>query len=288
MEDSCKTGASAVTSPRNALAKCGSCARVSIDQSGRRASKGVDACCSVQGAWTGDMASILVVDDDGHIRQVVRYALERAGHSVREARDGAEALREVERLLPELMVLDILMPEDDGLAVCRQVRQRGRLPIIFLSSRDDELDRVIGLELGADDYITKPFSPRELVARVAAVLRRALPSVLPNELPSAHETKLLRHGKLSIDQARHRCSWDGHTVILTVVEFALLETLLTAPGRVFERAQIVTQAYGHGHYITERTVDSHIRRVRKKLAELGADPIETVYGVGYRLREELD
>jgi two-component system OmpR family response regulator len=225
------------------------------------------------------MASILVVDDDGHIRQVVRYALERAGHHVREAKDGAEALREVAREPPDLLVLDILLPEEDGLQVCRQIRAQSRLPIIFLSSRDDELDRVIGLEQGADDYITKPFSPRELVARVAAVLRRALPDEGASE-PRAH-------GKLAMDAARRRCTWDGKEVTLTVVEFALLHALLSAPGRVFERAQIVSQAYGHGHFITERTVDSHIRRVRKKLAELGADPIETVYGVGYRLREAM-
>jgi two-component system OmpR family response regulator len=223
------------------------------------------------------MASILVVDDDGHIRQVVRYALERAGHEVREAKDGAEALREVEREAPDLLVLDILLPEDDGLSVCRQIRLGSRLPIIFLSSRDDELDRVIGLELGADDYIAKPFSPRELVARVGAVLRRALPSEAASE-PMAH-------GKLVMDEARHRCTWEGREITLTVVEFALLHALLSAPGRVFERAQIVSQAYGHGHFITERTVDSHIRRVRKKLADAGADPIETVYGVGYRLRD---
>jgi len=223
------------------------------------------------------MASILIVDDDGHIRQVVRYALERAGHSVREAKDGAEALREVEREAPDLLVLDILMPEDDGLAVCKRIRQHSRLPIIFLSSRDDELDRVIGLELGADDYITKPFSPRELTARVSAVLRRAL--------PEQQESKPVRHGQLLMDEGRHLCTWAGAPITLTVVEFALLQALLAAPGRVFERAQIVSQAYGHGHYITERTVDSHIRRVRKKLAEVGADPIETVYGVGYRLRE---
>jgi two-component system OmpR family response regulator len=223
------------------------------------------------------MASILVVDDDGHIRQVVRYALERAGHQVREAKDGAEALREVAREPPDLLVLDILLPEEDGLQVCRQIRAGSRLPIIFLSSRDDELDRVIGLEQGADDYITKPFSPRELVARVAAVLRRALPEESASE-PRAH-------GKLAMDAARRRCTWEGRELTLTVVEFALLYALLAAPGRVFERAQIVSQAYGHGHFITERTVDSHIRRVRKKLAELGADPIETVYGVGYRLRE---
>jgi two-component system, OmpR family, response regulator len=224
------------------------------------------------------MANILVVDDDGHIRQVVRYALERAGHEVREAKDGAQALAEVERQPPELIVLDIVMPEDDGLEVCKRVRRTSRLPIIFLSSRDDELDRVIGLEMGADDYLTKPFSPRELTARVAAVLRRTLPF----EGPVTRRV----HGKLAMDEARHSCTWDGRPLTLTVVEFSLLAALLSAPGRVFERAQIVTHAYGHGHYITERTVDSHIRRIRKKLLEAGADPIETVYGVGYRLRED--
>jgi two-component system OmpR family response regulator len=226
------------------------------------------------------MASILVVDDDGHIRQVVRYALERAGHTVREAKDGAEALRSVQEQAPDLIVLDIVLPEDDGLAVCRDIRNNSRLPIIFLSSRDDELDRVIGLELGADDYVTKPFSPRELVARVAAVLRRS----------EAHEgeSEVRTHGKLSMDVGRHRCTWAGQEVTLTVVEFSLLYGLLSAPGRVFERGQLVRQVYGHGHYITDRTVDSHVRRVRKKLAALGADAVETVYGVGYRLHEGCD
>jgi two-component system OmpR family response regulator len=224
------------------------------------------------------MADILVVDDDGHIREVVRYALERAGHRVREAKDGREALRVALDQPPDLMVLDILLPEDDGLEVCKQVRKHSRLPIVFLSSRDDELDRVIGLELGGDDYVTKPFSPRELVARVAAVLRRTQ--------PEADMQGTLSHGKLSMDLARHRASWDGKELTLTVVEFALLRCFLAAPGRVFERAQLVSQAYGDGHYITERTVDSHVRRVRKKLAEVQADPIETVYGVGYRLREQ--
>jgi two-component system OmpR family response regulator len=224
------------------------------------------------------MADILVVDDDGHIREVVRYALERAGHRVREAKDGREALHMAKSQPPDLMVLDILLPEDDGLEVCKQIRKHSRLPIVFLSSRDDELDRVIGLELGGDDYVTKPFSPRELVARVAAVLRRAK--------PEEQSEPVLSHGKLSIDLSRHRCTWDGRELTLTVVEFALLRCLLAAPGRVFERAQLVTQAYGDGHFITERTVDSHVRRVRKKLAEVGADPVETVYGVGYRLREQ--
>jgi two-component system, OmpR family, response regulator len=232
------------------------------------------ACVSLHGS---NMANILVVDDDGHIRQVVRYALTHAGHQVREAKDGAQALAAVRESAPDLIVLDILLPEEDGLQVCRTVRKESKVPIIFLSSRDEELDRVMGLELGADDYMTKPFSPRELVARISAVLRRAL--------PEQRESRVLRYQGLVMDEARHSCTFEGRELTLTVVEFALLFALLSAPGRVFERAQMVTQAYGHGHYITDRTVDSHIRRVRKKLAEVGADPIETVYGVGYRLRE---
>jgi two-component system OmpR family response regulator len=224
------------------------------------------------------VAHILIVDDDNHIREVVRYALERAGHRVREAKDGAEALRMVASEAPDLLVLDILLPEDDGLEVCKQLRKTSRLPIVFLSSRDEELDRVLGLELGGDDYVTKPFSPRELVARVAAVLRRTQAQV--------GESEELRHGDLRMDPTRHRCSVKGQEITLTVVEFALLRALLAAPGRVFERAQLVANVYGDGHYITERTVDSHVRRVRKKLAEVGADAIETVYGVGYRLREQ--
>ena len=231
------------------------------------------------------MAEILIVDDDGHLREVVRFALEQAGHTVREARDGALALRMVEERAPDLLVLDILLPEQDGLSVCRAIRARSRLPIIFVSSRDEELDRVLGLELGGDDYIGKPFSPRELVARVAAVLRRAQGGALGDE-PAA----VLSHGALQLDPVRHRCTWSGAELVLTVTEFALLSALLSAPGRVFARSQLVERAYGGGHYITDRTVDSHIRRLRKKLADSGAgtDPIETVYGVGYRLRERLE
>jgi two-component system OmpR family response regulator len=228
------------------------------------------------------VAEILIVDDDGHLREVVRFALEQAGHSVREARDGAQALRMVDELAPDLLVLDILMPEQDGLAVCRAIRARSRLPIIFLSSRDEELDRVLGLELGGDDYIGKPFSPRELVARVAAVLRRRGDSSAPGD------AAMLTHGPLQLDPVRHRCAWKGTEIILTVTEFALLAALMSAPGRVFARGQLVERAYGSGHYITDRTVDSHIRRLRKKLAGNALDPIETVYGVGYRLREQLE
>jgi two-component system, OmpR family, response regulator len=227
------------------------------------------------------MSEILVVDDDGHIREVLRFALERAGHRVREASDGRAALQAANQRMPDLIVLDIVMPEADGLATCRELRKHSRVPIIFLSSRDEELDRVLGLELGGDDYISKPFSPRELVARVSAVLRRLQPQAATTAQPDAQ----LESGGLRLDLVRHRCHVAERELILTVTEFELLRVLLSAPGRVFERAQLIEQAYGDDHHVTERTVDSHVRRLRKKLADAGADPIETVYGIGYRLRE---
>ncbi len=226
------------------------------------------------------MAVILVADDDGHIREVVRFALEKAGHKVLEAANGAAALATVQERSVDLVVLDIIMPEEDGLEVCRKLRQNGRLPILFLSSRDDEVDRVLGLELGADDYVTKPFSPRELVARVKAVLRRAGDASIEGD-----EEQPLRRGALSIDAQRHRCTWGHDEVGLTATEFALLRSLMTTPGRVYSRNELVDKAWGYGHHITDRTVDSHVRRIRRKFDGVGADPIETVYGVGYRVRE---
>ncbi len=227
------------------------------------------------------MARILIVDDDGHIREVVRFALEQAGHSVSEAKDGAAALLAFGAGTFDVVVLDILMPELDGLEVCRRLREKSRVPILFLSSRDDELDRVLGLELGADDYITKPFSTRELLARVKALLRRAAAPA------PEHRAEVLSRGPLVMDLERHRCTWKGVEVVLTVTEFALLLTLLRAPGKVFSRDELVDRAYGEGHVITERTVDSHVRRIRQKLGKVGGEPVETVYGVGYRLREAL-
>ena len=231
------------------------------------------------------MSCILVVDDDGHIREVMRFTLQQAGHQVVEARDGADAWRRFQEGGIDLCILDIVMPEADGLDVCRRIRASSRVPIIFVSSRDEELDRVLGLEMGADDYLVKPFSPRELAARVKAVLRRLQPDALlaPTE---AGRGELCRRGLLEMDHGRHRCVWNGQEVILTVTEFALLSTLMATSGRVYSRQELVDRAYGQGHVITERTVDSHIRRIRQKLAALGADPIETVYGLGYRLREE--
>lgn len=226
------------------------------------------------------MARILVVDDDPHLREVVRFALERAGHAVAEAADGAAALASFDAEAADLVVLDVLMPELDGLEVCRRLRARGPVPIVFLSSRDDELDRVLGLELGADDYMTKPFSPRELVARVKARLRSRNGGVPAETAGGA----VVRHGPLSMDVERHRCAWGEREVDLSATEFLLLHALLAAPGRVHSRGDLVERAYGHGHHITERTVDSHVRRIRRKFEPLGIDPIETVYGVGYRMQ----
>ncbi len=229
------------------------------------------------------MADILVADDDAHIREVVRYALERAGHHVREAADGEGALAEFQRIVPDLIVLDIVMPITDGLDVCRQIRPTSDVPILFLSSRDDELDRVLGLELGGDDYVTKPFSPRELVARVKAMLRRASAPKLAPGAGSGSDT--LELGSLRIDPECFLCTWEGRELVLSATEFMLLRALLTTPAKVFTRADLVERAYGHGHHITERTIDSHVRRIRKKFSQHGGDPIETVYGVGYRMRD---
>jgi two-component system OmpR family response regulator len=225
------------------------------------------------------MPNVLVADDDGHIREVVRYALEQAGFRVHEAADGRETLAVARDQPVDLLVLDIIMPELDGIEVCRRLRAESDVPILFLTSRDDEIDRVLGLELGADDYLTKPFSPRELVARIRAVLRRVGPREHAPE-------QILAHGALTIDPERHRCRCGEREVELTATEFALLQALLGRPGKVYARGELVDRAYGHDHHVTERTIDSHIRRVRRKLEEAGAsDLIETVHGIGYRLRD---
>ncbi len=220
---------------------------------------------------------ILVADDDPHLREVVGYALRRAGFTVREVADGAAVLREVERQAPDLLVLDIVMPEMDGLAVCRALRAHSRLPIVFLSSRDEEFDRVLGLEMGGDDYLTKPFSTRELVARVKAVLRRMAPVV--TESPSESRTV----GCIRLDLGAHRAFVGDAEITLTVTEFAILEALMSAPGRAYTRDELVDRAYGEGHHLADRTLDSHIRRIRQKLREHGEEPIHTVHGLGYRL-----
>lgn len=224
------------------------------------------------------MPNILVTDDDPHLREVVRYALARQGFTVMEAGNGVEALAMVARQLPDLVVLDVVMPEMDGIEVCRRLREKSRVPIIFLSSRDEELDRVLGIELGADDYLTKPFSTRELVARVKAVLRRANPDPLP-----APAGEIFSAGDIRLDSVEHRVHVRGEEVNLTVTEFALLKALLRRPGKVYTRDELTDLAYGENHHLAERTLDSHIRRIRAKFRLFNLDPVETVHGLGYRL-----
>jgi two-component system OmpR family response regulator len=228
-------------------------------------------------------ALVLVADDDAQILEVVSFALRRAGMRVETASDGAQALAQVWALTPDLVILDVMMPELDGTEVCRRVRASSRVPIIFLSSRDEEIDRIVGLELGADDYVTKPFSPRELVARVRANLRRAAPEAAASALAVEPEGRVLRRGRLRVDVDRFQVWWEEAEVALTATEFGLLRTLLGFPGKVFSRDELIDGAYNEHHVITDRTVDSHIRRLRRKFAEAGGAPVETVHGVGYRL-----
>jgi two-component system, OmpR family, response regulator len=226
------------------------------------------------------MATILVVDDDAHIREVVQYTLEREGHTVVLARNGVEALERAGDSAVDLVLLDVLMPELDGLAVCRRLRTQRAvpLPIIFLSSRAEEVDRVLGLELGGDDYITKPFSPRELAARVHAVLRRTAAG------PAPQPAGTLVRGRLVMDLPAHEARVDGAAVDFTVTEFAILRALLEHPGRVWSRAQIIARVRADDFRMTERTIDTHVRRIRGKLRAHELDPIETVHGLGYKAK----
>ena len=201
------------------------------------------------------MTTILVVDDEPRIRDVLEYALVREGFRVLAVNNGEQALERIRAGGIDLIVLDVLMPELDGLSVCRAVRAVSAVPIIFLSSRAEEVDRIMGLELGGDDYVTKPFSPRELTTRVKAVLRRTSGQTRP-----AGET--IQHGPVEIDRAKHEVRVHGERVTLTVTEFSILETLLEQPGRLFTRAQLIQRAYAHDNHITERTVDTHVRRIR--------------------------
>lgn len=223
------------------------------------------------------MPRILIADDEENIRDVVQYALERDGYQVETARDGREALERIEDGGIDLIVLDVLMPELDGLSLCRIVREQGQIPIIFLSSRGEEADRIVGLELGGDDYVTKPFSPRELSTRVKAVLRRT------SARAGQDSSKCIVYGRIELDPAAHEARVDGeHEVNLTVTEFRVLVAILEHPGRVLTRSVLIERAYDDNTHVTERTIDTHIRRIRAKLRPFGLNPIVTVHGLGYK------
>ena len=222
---------------------------------------------------------ILIVDDDPQIRSVLRIALRQAGMEPSEAGDGAEGLAKARKGGFDLIVLDIGLPEKDGLEVCRALRAEDDTPVLFLTARDDEIDRVLGFELGGDDYVTKPFSPRELVARIKAILRR-------NGAPSAAggAARPLRQGVLQLDPGRHACLIDGRPVALTAREMGILGQLMARPEQVIPRPALTDAVYGAHVQVSDRTLDSHLRNLRAKLAEAGCgDAIETVHGVGIRM-----
>jgi two-component system OmpR family response regulator len=217
----------------------------------------------------------LIVDDDPEIRQVLRIGLSQAGFEVTEAGDGKEGLAKAKSGRFDLVILDIGLPGMDGLDVCRSLRETDTTPVLFLTARDDEIDRVLGFELGGDDYVTKPFSPRELAARVKAILKRTNSHV---------QSSALLRGCLKVDETRHLCEVSGMSVPLTAREMALLSHLMRSPDHVSARPALTDAMYGANIHVSDRTVDSHLRNLRSKLVSAGCvDAIETVHGVGVRM-----
>jgi DNA-binding response OmpR family regulator len=225
-------------------------------------------------------ARILVAEDDPKQANLIRVYLEREGHSVLVVGDGRTALEQARVRHPDLVVLDVMMPQVDGLDVCRILRGESKVPILLLTARTTEDDMLLGLDVGADDYITKPYSPRELAARVRALLRRA-------GAVTAGDQAILKVGDLEIDPGRFEVRVGGRPVVLTAKEFGILEVLAGDPGRAFTRAQIIDRAFGFDHYVLERTVDAHVMNLRRKIEGDTAEPryVQTVYGRGYRLAE---
>ena len=234
-------------------------------------------------------ATIALVDDDRNILTSVSIALQTEGFVTRVYSDGEVALKAFAENPPDLAVLDIKMPRMDGLELLRRLREKSRLPVIFLTSKDDELDEALGLAMGADDYIAKPFSQRLLIARIRAILRRAEPAQ-PGEpgSPEGSAQAVLERGRLAMDPARHKVTWNGENVTLTVTEFLILETLASRPGIVKTRNQLMDAAYQDDIYVDDRTIDSHIKRLRRKFRQVDKefDAIETLYGAGYRFADE--
>lgn len=233
---------------------------------------------------------IALVDDDRNILTSVSMALKAEGFTVHTYNDGEQGLKGITESPPDLAVLDIKMPRMDGMELLEKIRATSALPVIFLTSKDDEIDEVLGLRMGADDYITKPFSQRLLIERIRALLRRQAlrtGNAKENTPPRKEEEKIVR-GNLVLDDSRHECMWKGKNVNLTVTEYLLIKSLALRPGIVKNRDQLIDMAYGENIYVDDRTVDSHIKRLRKKFRDIDTDfsQIETLYGVGYKYREE--
>jgi two-component system response regulator ChvI len=238
-----------------------------------------------QGSSMKEKSTIALVDDERNILTSLSIALEAEGYKVRTYSDGAAALEALTEEPAELAILDIKMPRMDGMELLRRLRQQTDMPVIFLTSKDEEIDELFGLKMGADDYITKPFSQRLVVERVKAVLRRFQPKD-PTSAPT-EAARVLERGKLKLDPERHTCHWDNNPVMLTVTEFLILQALATRPGVVKTRDALMDAAYDDQVYVDDRTIDSHIKRLRKKFKQVddNFDVIETLYGVGYRFKE---
>ena len=228
--------------------------------------------------------TIALVDDDRNILTSVTMALEAEGYHVNTYADGDEALSGLTETPVDLAVLDIKMPRMDGMELLGKLRKSSRMPVIFLTSKDDEIDEVLGLRMGADDYITKPFSQRLLIERIRAILRRAEAEQVSQD---GDNDTIVRRGDLVLDPVRHMCTWREDEVTLTVTEFLILEVLAQRPGHVKSRDQLMDAAYGENIYVDDRTIDSHIKRLRKKFRDIDDNfsQIETLYGIGYRYKE---
>ncbi|MFC7395968.1 response regulator transcription factor [Chelatococcus sp. GCM10030263] len=231
------------------------------------------------------MPTIALVDDDRNILTSVSIALEAEGYRIQTYTDGASALDGLKTNPPDLAILDIKMPRMDGMELLRRLRQKTDVPVIFLTSKDEEIDELFGLKMGADDFIRKPFSQRLLVERVKAVLRRVSPR--DQTAPRENDAKVLERGLLKMDPERHTCTWHNDPVTLTVTEFLILQALAQRPGVVKSRNALMDAAYDDQVYVDDRTIDSHIKRLRKKFKAVDStfDMIETLYGVGYRFKE---
>ena len=228
--------------------------------------------------------TIALVDDDRNILTSVSMALESEGYQVHTFIDGEDALRRMSQQPVDLAILDIKMPRMDGMELLQRLRRISSVPVIFLTSKDDEIDEMLGLRTGADDYITKPFSQRLLIARIRALLRRV---EFRDRIPDAKGDGVVVRGELILDADRHMCTWKGEPLSLTVTEFLLLKGLAQRPGHVKTRDQLIDAAYGESIYVDDRTIDSHIKRLRKKFRQIepGFAHVETLYGIGYRYRD---
>mgnify|MGYP000329421954 FL=1 len=231
---------------------------------------------------------IALVDDDQNILTSVSMALESEGYKVKTYPDGEKAFNAMKETMPDLAVLDIKMPRMDGMELLKKLRDVSPdLPVIFLTSKDEEIDEIVGLKMGADDYITKPFSQRLLLTRIESLLRRQKARKDDNKQQPDHHSHIVTRGDLTMDDEKHICQWKGQTVDLTVTEYLLIKTLATRPGHVKSRDQLIDQAYGEHIFVDDRTIDSHIKRLRKKFKKIDPDfsHIETMYGLGYKFKE---